>query len=87
MFQVGRPVLIDLTRLRLPDLARPPVRAAHLAALLQDVLAGVAELPAEPEQEHGHVPAEDRQLEFPQQVPQSAGRQAEALAEEGGGLR
>lgn len=87
MFQVGGSVVVDLPRFRLSHLAGASVRAADLAALLEDVLEGVAELAPEPEQEHGHVAAEDRQLKLPEQVPQPAGGQAEAVAEEGGGLR
>lgn len=87
MLQVGGSVVVDVAGLRFPDLAGAPVRTADLAALLEDILEGVAELPPEPEQEHGHVAAQDRQLQLPQQVSQSAGRQAEALVEEGGGLR
>lgn len=84
MLQVRGPVAVDLARFRLPDLAGAPIRTAYLAALLANVIARLAKLSAEPEQEYGHVAAEDRQLELPQQVPQSAGRQTEALAEEGG---
>jgi len=69
MFQVGGSVVVDLSRFRLSHLAGASVRAADLAALLEDVLEGVPELSPEPEQEHGHVAAEDRQLELPQQVP------------------
>lgn len=86
MFQVGGPVVVDLPRFRLSHLAGAPVRAADLAALLEDVLQGVAELSPEPEQEHEHVATENRQLELPQQVPQPIGGQAEALAEKGGRL-
>ncbi|XP_011874179.1 PREDICTED: uncharacterized protein LOC105565523 isoform X2 [Vollenhovia emeryi] len=87
MFQVGGPVVIDLPRLRLSHLAGAPVRAADLAAFLEDVFEGVPKFAPKSEQEHGHIAAEDRQLQLPQQVPQPAGRQAETLAEEGGRLR
>jgi len=87
VLQVGGPVVVDLARLRLPDLASAPIRAGEFAALFKDILEGVPKLSPEPEQEHEHVAAQDRQLEFPQQVPQPAGRQAETFPEEGGGLR
>lgn len=74
MFQVGGSVVVDLPRFRLPHLTGASVRAADLAALLEDVLEGVPEFSAEPEQEHEHVAAEDGQLELPQQVPQSTCR-------------
>jgi len=87
MLQIRGPVVVDLARLRLPDLASAPIRAGELAALLKDVFEGIPKLPPEPEQEHEHVAAQDWQFEFPQQVPQPAGRQAETFPEEGGGLR
>jgi len=87
VLQVRGPVVVDLAGFRLPDLASAPIRAGEFAALFKDVLEGIPELPAEPEQEHEHVAAQDRQLEFPQQVPQPAGRQTETFPEEGGGLR
>lgn len=60
VFQVGGTVVVDLPWFRLSYLAGAPVCAADLAALLEDVFKGVAELSPEPEQEHEHVAAEDR---------------------------
>lgn len=87
MLQVRGTVVVDFTRFRLSDLAGAPICSADLTTLLENVLESVAELTAEPEQEHGHIAAKDRQFKFPQQVSQQAGRQAEALAEESRGLR
>lgn len=69
MFQVGGSVVVDLPRFRLSHLAGASVRATDLATLLEDILEGVSELSPKPEQEYGHVAAEDRQLQLPQQVP------------------
>lgn len=66
MFQVGGSVVVDLPRLRFSDLAGAPIRAIDLASFLKDILEGVSEFPAEPEQKHEHVTAEDWQFELPQ---------------------
>lgn len=87
VFKVGGSVAVDVAGLGLLDVSRTPFGAAHLPTFLEDVLEGVAVVVAEPEQEHRLVAAEDRQLELPEQVPQSAGGQAEEVVEEGGGVR
>lgn len=69
MFQVGGSVVVDLPRLRFPDLAGASVRAVDLASFLKDVFKGVSEFSAESKQKHEHVTAEDWQFELPQQVP------------------
>ncbi|KMQ83813.1 hypothetical protein RF55_19047 [Lasius niger] len=69
MFQIGGSVVVDLPWFRFPDLAGASVRAVNLAAFLKDILEGVSEFPAESKQKHEHVATEDRQFEFPQQVP------------------
>lgn len=83
MLKVGGSVAVHVTGLGLPDVPGAPFGAAHFPSFLEDIVEGVAVLAAEPEQKHGLVTAEDRELELPEQVSQSAGRQAEEVAEEG----
>lgn len=83
MFKVGGSVAVDIPRFGLLDVPGAPFGAAHLPALLEDVLEGVAVLVAESEQKYRLVSAEDRQFKLPEQVPQSAGGQAEEVVEEG----
>lgn len=87
MLKVGGPVAVHVPGLGLPDVACSSFRAPHLPSFLEDLVEGVPELVAEPEQKHRVLAAEDRQLQLPEQVPQSFGRQAEEVAEEGRGVR
>lgn len=82
MFKVRGTVSVDVAGFRLSDVAGSSIGTPDLPSLLQDVVQGLAELPAESLQEHGLVAAEDRKLELAQQISQPPRRQAEEIVEE-----
>nr|XP_012150320.1 PREDICTED: uncharacterized protein LOC100876789 isoform X3 [Megachile rotundata] len=83
MLKIRRSLVVYVAWLGLFDVAGSPFGAPHFPPLLEDVLEGVSKLAAEPQQEHRLVPAENRQLQLLEQVPQPTGRQAEEVSEEG----
>lgn len=83
MFKIRGSVVVYLAGVGLSDVAGPPFCTPHLPAFLEDLLESVAELVAKPEQEYRLVPAENRQLQFPEQVSQPTGGQVEKVVEEG----
>ena len=87
MLQVRGPIVVDVPGVGLSHLSRAPLRAPEQPALLADFLPRLPELPPVPQQKYRLFAPKDRQLELPQQVPQPAGGQAQALAEAGRGQR
>lgn len=85
MFKIGGSVVVYLTGIGLLDVARPSFGPSHVPPFLEDVLEGVPELVAKPEQEHRLVPTENRELQLPEQVSQPFGGQVEKIVEEGWG--
>lgn len=85
MFKIGGAVVVHLAGIGLLDVARSSFGPSHVPPFLEDVLEGVPELVAKPEQEYRLVPAENRQLQLPEQVSQPFGGQAEKVVEEGWG--
>lgn len=83
MFKIGGSVVVYLTGIGLLDIARSSFGPSHVPPFLEDVLEGVPELVAKPEQEHRLVPTENRELQLPEQVSQPFGGQAEKVVEEG----
>lgn len=85
MFKIGGSVVVYFTGVGLLDIARSSLGPSHVPPFLEDVLEGVPELVAKPEQEYRLVPTENRELQLPEQVSQPFGGQAEKVAEEGWG--
>ncbi|XP_032458105.1 uncharacterized protein LOC100187734 isoform X1 [Nasonia vitripennis] len=83
MLEIGGPLLVDLPGLGLSHVAGPPVGAPQHASFLAHLLPRLPELPPVSQQKYRLLAAENRQLKFPQQVPQPARGQAQALAQEG----
>lgn len=87
MLQVRGPIIVDIPGVGLSHLSRAPIRAPEQPALLADFLPRLPELPPVPQQKYRLFAPKNRQFELPEQVPQPARRQAQALAEAGRGQR
>lgn len=83
MFEVRGTVVVYLTGIGLLDVAGSSLRTPNVSPLLENILESVTELVAEPEQKYRLVPAENRQRQLSEQVPQPPGGQAEEVVEKG----
>lgn len=83
VFQIGRTVVIDIARFGFFNIASASFSGRVFSSLFKDVVKSFSKLTSKSMQEYGIITAQNRKLQFFEQISQSSCRQIEAFIETG----